>query len=339
MRDVEVHHVADALHVEAAGRDIRGHQDVELARLQLVDRALALHLVDVAVDRRGRVAAGAELLGELLGDVLGADEDDHALEVLDLEDAGEGVDLLRVRDHQVALRDVRRRLRLGLDGDLFGVVQVLLRHAADRRGHGRREQGDLLAVGGVREDRLDVLREAHLQHLVGLVEHEVLELRQVEGALVEVVHDAAGRADDDVHAATQRRQLHAVALPAVDRQDVHAAQVRGVALERLADLQGELAGGREHERLRTLLRHVEAREDRQRERRGLAGAGLGEAHDVAAGEERGDGRRLDRRRRLVADVVERLEHRTLEAEVGEGRGGLLGSLDLDRSIAGSHASG
>ena len=166
-----------------------------------------------------------------------------------------------------------------------------------------------------------------------------LSSRQVEGALVEVVHDAAGRADDDVHAATQRRELHAVPLPAVDRQDVHAAQVRRVALERLADLQGELAGRREHERLRALLREVEAREDRQRERRGLAGAGLGEAHDVAAREERGDGRGLDRRGRLVADVVERLEHRTLEAEVGEGRGGLLGSLDLDRSIAGSHASG
>ena len=208
-------------------------------------------------------------------------------------------------------------VRLRLDRDLFGVVQVLLRHAADRGGHGRREQRDLLVVGGVGEDRLDVLGEAHLQHLVGLVEHEVLELRQVEGALVEVVHDAAGRADDDVHAAAQRRQLHAVALPAVDRQDVHAAQVRGVLLERLADLQRELAGGREHERLRGLLRHVEAGEDRQRERRGLAGAGLGEAHDVAAGEERRDGRGLDRRRRLVSDVVERLEHRTLEAEVGE----------------------
>ena len=162
-------------------------------------------------------------------------------------------------DDEVALGGVRRGRGLGLDRDLFGVVQVLLRHAADRGGHRRREQRDLLGVGGVGEDRLDVLGEAHLQHLVGLVEHEVLELGQVEGALVEVVHDAAGRADDDVHAAAQRRQLHAVALSAVDRQHVHAAQVRGVLLERLADLQGELARGREHERLRRLLRHVEAR--------------------------------------------------------------------------------
>ena len=45
--------------------------------------------------------------------------------------------------------------------------------------------------------------EAHLQHLVCLVEHEVLQLGEVEGALGEMVHDAPWRADDDVHAAAQ----------------------------------------------------------------------------------------------------------------------------------------
>ena len=112
-----------------------------------------------------------------------------------------------------------------------------------------------------------------------------------------------GGSDDDVHAAPQRRELHPVALTAVDGQHVHALHVCGVLLERLAHLQRELARRGEHERLRGLLRHVEAVEDRQRERRGLARAGLRESHDVAAGEQRGDRRGLDRRRRLVADVA------------------------------------
>ena len=115
-----------------------------------LDGALALRLGDVAVDRRGRVAAGAELLGERLGLVLGAGEDDHALEVLDLEDAGEGVDLLRVRDDQVALGRVGRGRGLVLDRDLFGVVQVLLRDATDLRRHRGREQRDLLGRPGCR---------------------------------------------------------------------------------------------------------------------------------------------------------------------------------------------
>ena len=90
------------------------------------------------------------------------------------------------------------------------------------------------------------------------------------------------------------RQLDAVPLAAVDRQHVHALQVGGVPLERLAHLERELAGRREHQRLRRLLLQVEAGEDRQRERRGLAGAGLREADHVAAREQRRDGRGLDR---------------------------------------------
>ena len=102
--DVVVDHVADPLDVETAGGDVGGDEDVELALAQLVDGALALHLGDVAVDRRRREPAGAQPLGQVLGGVLGADEDDHPVEVLDLEDAGEGVELLRVRDLEVALR-------------------------------------------------------------------------------------------------------------------------------------------------------------------------------------------------------------------------------------------
>ena len=60
-----------------------------------------------------------------------------------------------------------------------------------------------------------------------------------------------------MHAAAQGGQLDAVGLAAVDRQHVHAGHVRGVALEGLGDLEGELAGRREHQRLRRLLPQVE----------------------------------------------------------------------------------
>ena len=109
--DVVVDDVADPLDVEAAGGDVGGDEDVELAGLELVDGPLALRLRHVAVDRGGGEAAGPQLLGQRLGLVLGADEDDHPLEVLDLEDPGERVDLLRVGHHQVALGDVRRGRR------------------------------------------------------------------------------------------------------------------------------------------------------------------------------------------------------------------------------------
>ena len=64
-----------------------------------------------------------------------------------------------------------------------------------------------------------------------------------------------GRGDDDVDAAVQRPQLPADRLPAVDRQHP-GAQVLAVAVERLGDLHGQLAGGHQHQRHRVAARPV-----------------------------------------------------------------------------------
>ena len=323
-RQIVVDDVADALDVEAASGDVGGDEDVELAVLQRLHRAFALRLLDVAVDGGGGVAASAQLLGDLLGVTSRAGEDDHAVEVLDLENAGQRVELLRVRDDVVALRDAGARLRLALDLDLAGVVQVLLRDATDGGGHGRREEGDLLLLRGVGENRLDVLCEAHLEHLVGLVEHEVLDLRQVERTALEVIHDAAGGADDDVHAATQRGELLTVGLAAVDGEEVDFGQVRGVALERLADLEREFTSRCEYEGLGNALAGGDTGEDRKCEGSGLAGAGLREADHVCSLEERGDRGGLDCRGRFVSHIRHCAENLGRKAQVGEGRALALG---------------
>ena len=198
--------------------------------------------------------------------------------------------------------------------------------------HGRGEQGDLPLLRRLLEDPFDIVDETHAQHLVGLVEHDVLERRELESALLDVVHDAAGCADHDVHAAAQAVELRRVALAAVDRHDVKAFEVRRVALKCFGNLNRQLARRHEHQRLRRLLLQVDARKDRQGEGGSLAGAGLRLADHVAPGEQVRDGCRLDRRRRFVADLIERFDHRFVErkiAEIRDGRGraiGVQGSL-------------
>ncbi len=95
-----------------------------------------------------------------------------------------------------------------------------------------------------------------------------------------------------------------------------------VGAEALDDLAGELAG-RAETRTRQVLRRglapigVQAMEDRQREGGRLAGAGLGDADQVASGDEVRNGLRLDRRRDFMARVCKRLEDRLCEAEFVE----------------------
>jgi NAD(P)H-dependent flavin oxidoreductase YrpB (nitropropane dioxygenase family) len=92
-------------------------------------------------------------------------------------------------------------------------------------------------------------------------------------------------------------------------------------VDRLRHLDGELSGRHEDERhrvARVVAAGAEALEDRQRERRGLAGAGGGLAQQVAPGEQRRDRLALDRRGLLVAELGEGALELGAQREVGEG---------------------
>ena len=241
VRHVVVDDVADALDVQAAGGHVGGDEDVDLAVFQLLDRALALRLLDVAIDGGGREAACLQLAGQLFRAQLGAGEDDHAVKRFRFQDARQRVELVHARHQPVALADVVGRACLGGDRHFGRVHQVGGGDALDDGRHGGREQRRLMAFRGFLQDAFDVVDKAHAQHFIGFVEYQGLQLGQVERTLVQVIDDAAWRADDDVHAAAQGRQLRAVALAAVDRQHVEAGNVGGVHLERFGDLDGQFA--------------------------------------------------------------------------------------------------
>jgi hypothetical protein len=129
--DVVVDDMADALDVEPAGGDVGGDDDVELAALQPLDDLLAELLRQVAVERRGGVAAGLQALGQLGGGGLGAHEDQQRIEGLHLQDAGQGVELVQPAHQPPALADGLRRCGARLDADLDGIVEVGLGDALD----------------------------------------------------------------------------------------------------------------------------------------------------------------------------------------------------------------
>ena len=323
MRDVVVDHVADALNVKATGRDVGGDQDVDAAFLQRVDSPFALLLRNVTVDGGGLEAAGLQLVSQVLGCHLGAHEGDNAVELFHLEDAGQRVELVRAHDLQVPLAGVGAGGGLGLDRDLGRVVQVLLGHAADLARHGGREQRNLAVFRGLLEDLLNVLGEAHAEHLVGFVQDEVLQLGQVQGTLGDVVDDAARGTDNNLCTAAQASKLRAIGGATVDGEDREVIDVLGVRGEGLGNLERKLAGRSENQGLGLAGRAVEvvefgqAGQCRYCECCSLTGTGLGEADDVAAFEQQRNGCCLDRRRLLVADVLQGRQDAGVDSEVDE----------------------
>ena len=147
-----------------------------------------------------------------------------------------------------------------------------------------------------------------------------------QAAAVEQVEGPAGRRDDDVDAGLQGAQLPDDRRAAVDRQ--HAgAEVLAVAVQGLRHLDGELAGRHEDEADRGAFGAVRGQqlEDRQGERRGLAGAGGGLAEQVLAGQQGRDRLPLDGRRLLVAEAGQRAQQLRPETQVVEG-GAIAGEV-------------
>ncbi len=280
--DVEVHDVADALHVQATGGHVGGDDDVQGTALELLHGAGADRLVHVTVQGRGGKTPRIELVGQFHRAGLGAHEDDHTVEVFHFENTGQGIQLVGALHQPVELLDFRIVAHRAGDADFLRIFQVLLGHRPDRFGHGGGEQRHLPVARGLLENRLDIVNEAHAQHFVGFVEHQGLELAEVHGAPIEVVKQTPGRTHHHVRAAAQAGQLTLHVLAAVDGQHVEAAHAGGVGLEGLGHLNCQFPRRAQHQRLGAHLRHVNVRQNRQGEGGGFAGTRLRHADHILA---------------------------------------------------------
>ena len=165
-----------------------------MPRAQAGHDPVALLLVHAAVEGLGPVAAAVERLGELVDLAAGLAEHDGGGGRLDVEDAAEGGGLVGAGHEVGALADLGGLAGgdgLPVDLDADRVLEVALGDRGDAGRHGGREQDGLpLERAGV-EDGVDVLGEAHVEHLVGLVEHDQLDGVERERAAVDVVDGAA----------------------------------------------------------------------------------------------------------------------------------------------------
>ena len=138
--DDEVH----VRHVDAAARDVRGHEDAHLAVLEALQGARALVLRLVRVDRRHGDVALAQLALDAVCAVARAREDDHAEPlVVAFEEVDEEVVLVSLLHEHALLVDLLDRRRFRGDGDL---------HRVDHQFAGELE--DLRREGGAEEERL-----------------------------------------------------------------------------------------------------------------------------------------------------------------------------------------
>ena len=204
-----------------------------------------------------------ETFRQLLYAVLGSPKDDDRSGVT-LEQSVQGVEAIRVAHMEQAV--LERRLGVGLDPHAKWILEMLLDHGADPGRHGRRCQHRLTPAGH-RDDLLDIAREAGVQHLVSLVENQVIDTRQVQKATFDPIKRPARRADDDLWACAQLARLPSVWHAAVEqgRPDLSIETAKD-----RRDLDRQLSRRRDDEALGQARAGLETVEQGQQEGEGLA---------------------------------------------------------------------
>ena len=321
-----IDHVADARNVDPARGHIGGDQDRHARLAELVERALALGLRLVAVDRIAFDPRLAQPLHHTVGTMLGAGEDQHPFDaarhrVTALEDHFEQAQLFVLLHHEQVLVDPLGRSAFGGDRNLHRIVAEPAYQFLDRLGHGGAEEQGLALLGGELADLAQGVDEAEVEHLISLVEHEDLDAREVERLLVDQIEQAARGGDENVGAAVELVAILAHRGAADDALHLEARK-RAIILGAVGDLHREFAGRGQHQHPARLERDLlvglaQAVNRREHESGGLAGAGLGDAEQVAALQDRRDRLFLDRGGNGVALHVEGLEHGLRQPEVSK----------------------
>ena len=240
-----------------------------------------------------REAQPCQLVRQGGGVELGVTEHHHPLVALPDDDLGQVRQLVAAGGLQHILGDLGLALLLGLHGDLLGVVLVQPADVHHLAADGGREHGEGLAGLHHLNDVPHVLVEAHVQHLVGLIQHDLGDMGDVDGVVLVVVHQAARGGHHDLAAFGQALCLLFHVGTAVDTGHLHLRHEIGQIAQFLGDLLGQLPGGGHDDGLGVLVFRLDVLRHRDAEGTGLAGAGGGLGDHVMPGQHDGDGLFLD----------------------------------------------
>ena len=322
---IVVHHVVDFGHIDAAGEHVGSHEHVGFAFAEIVQRAAALRLAAVGVDRFGRNADATQAFAAVIGSALGSSEDDNAIAALFLDERIQQLGLLATRGFDYVLVDFVGGFAAVRDFHDGRVVQDAEHGFVLAAVDGRAEQQRLAIFWRGFDDALHLRPKAHVEHAVGFVEHQHLYLGEVGGPALHEVDHAAGGGDSHVEPALELLDLRPVGNAA--HEGAHE-MVRMLADGHacVGDLARQLArrGDDQHERTAIVAFAVgQLVHGGQRERGGFAGAGFCCGDKVATLQDQRNRLLLDGGCVGVAQRVNGFQGILGKAEFGERSNGVL----------------
>ena len=241
---IEVQDVRDALHVEAASRNIGCHQHFRAMGREVAEDSLPGRLALASVERVGRNPRLSQLPRDTICVMFRARKDERE---------GDGLSSQVIRAARIFFcrgtksTDCWMSFAVAFTGAMrmrTGSRRMESVKRATTFGHGGGEHQGLPPHGQLGDDPANVGHEAHIEHAVRFVQDEDLDSAQVDEPLVHQVEQPAGRGNEDIDAPLQGSRLRVLADTAEDHRFTEAG-VQSIRPKAVADLRSQFPGGRE----------------------------------------------------------------------------------------------
>ena len=279
LRKVVIDDDLHIVHIDASGRHIGGDQDIGGAVPETSHSHVPLMLRHVPVQPLHLESGLSDYLGKLVHLDLRITEYQAKSGLIILQQTDARRILILLLHPIIPLGHQRYGQLLGRHLHQSGVLLELIGDLKNGLWHGSREQRRLMGIGNLTQNQLHVLPEAHVQHLVRLVQNHHVHIVQFHGAPAHMIHYAPRRSHDDLHA------LQAVDLPddilsAIYGKHLNAMHIFCDLSQLLRRLHGQLSGGTQNHRLKLLQIRIDLLQGRNTECRRLTGSGLGLSDDI-----------------------------------------------------------
>ncbi|MNS88208.1 hypothetical protein D3C72_1221740 [compost metagenome] len=190
-----VHDVRQLFDIEATRRDIRCHQNANVARFEIGQRTGTRPLALVAVDGCTANAIFIQLFRQVVGTVFGTGKDQHLLPVTFANHLGQQFPLTLLVDEVNVLGHLLRGGVATCHFDFQRITQQFFRQPFDLVGEGRGEQQVLTTCRQFRQHATNIVDKAHIQHTVRFIQHQDFNLIQFDRVLMFQIQQTARRGD------------------------------------------------------------------------------------------------------------------------------------------------
>ena len=189
------------------------------------------------------IAFADQGFGDLLGIGLGSGKDNTIYTRIEINDAFQGLVAVDARGNIVLVVDVDIGGIHLANGHFYRCIHEALANLAYLIGHGCAEKPGAVPVGGITQNKFNVLPKAHVEHFIGLVQHDIMDVAQVNGFPFNEVNQPAGSGHHNLNALFQLSDLGDDGSSTVDCHHPQALFELGETGHVFGDLNTELTGG------------------------------------------------------------------------------------------------